>query len=227
MADASDPDDDGGFDERPTPPARPDARRPRRIQTSDDRDLAARRSRTNPHGVPAHVPPPAEPPEPEDMDTTSPVDLFAPQRAEQRRRGDSVSQLAAQLRLAQPDPYDLIAALGFELTDAKRQDRSANKELERQLKTFLAQQPGGQRFEELAKSVADLAPLSSAVRWLTRSFVAVAIAIGCWLYARGGKETAIDMRIDQLQKDSERVQSTVEKLQGQLERRERTEPPHP
>jgi len=118
----------------------------RRIQTSDDRALQHRPAKSSP-GIPM--------PEIDDpADTTSPFDLFKPERMERhRRRGDSVVALAQRLREERPDPYDLLAQLAFEHIDAKEKDRSANSELEKQFKAFLAQQPGGVEFENIKRTI--------------------------------------------------------------------------
>lgn len=204
-------------DDDNTPTERP-FRKPR-IQTSDDRGAAALQRRSMAPTTPAEtVPMPIIDEDPADM--TGPFDLFEPARIERRKRpGDSVVELAAKLRRDRPDPYDLLAQLAFEHVDSKeaaRKERRANesqsKELDAQFKAFLAQQPGGKRFDELAAAVADLSPVRSSLKWLQRSVIVIVVAIGTWLYARGGKETAIDMKIEALEKTADRLETLVDQM---------------
>lgn len=179
-------------DDDKTPPWTPKAK----MQSSDGRALASRKHRAPADGVPI-VPAPE--------DTTTPFDLFAPERRTRRRQAESVAQLADRLREAKPDPYDLIAALGFEVTDSKRETKSQSKELERQLGEFLAIQPGGKRFDRLV----------SFMRWLAGGVFFAALAIGAWLFARGGLEMKTDMRLQALEKAVDRLVDKADKADHQ------------
>lgn len=93
-----------------------------------------------------------------------------------------------------------------------------------------------QRFDDLAKKVTELqggmqelSPVRSLVRWigwgLVGTILVVAIGGGSWLYARGGKEERIDLKIEGLEKLTDKI---VERL-DQMYARERHshEEPHP
>lgn len=225
-------DDDADDRETPTPdwrngiPRPPtDSERQRHLQryrsgvpvvmSDEDRALQSRRNRA-PH---------AAPPQYNDEDgQTGPFDLFAPERRTRRRRGDSAVELAAKLRRDAPDPYDLIAALAFELTDAKEDDRTGRKELEKRLSAFLDVQPGGAKFDEIAAAItelrnqsAELAPVRRGLRWLQASVVVVVVGIGGWLYARGGEERETRLRIQALEKQVEALSAReLERVQREL-----------
>lgn len=189
----------------------PTFKRKARVQSGDARALAsaAHRKLAPATGVPIM--------HPDTDETTDPFDLFDPQRVKRhRRREDSAVELAAQLRHGATDPYDLIAAMAFELTDNKQEARSGSSELDAKLEAFLSVQPGGAKFTELSAAVAELAPVRGGLRWLQASLVIVVLGIGGWLYARGGKETAIDMRIEQLREDVKTMQGKIDRLTRQI-----------
>lgn len=180
----------GSEDETPT-----ERKRKPRVQTSDDRALQHR------HTSAVGIPVPSIEDDPADM--TSPRDLFDPVRMDRhRRRGDSAMALAAKLRDERPDPYDLIAAMAFEFTDAKEQDRSANKELDIQFKAFLEQQPCGKEFDDLKRTVGLWRWIGSAV--LVAALGSLGLGLSA-LWARAEHEGEIRVKIDRLQQDVQQL----------------------
>lgn len=179
-------------DDDDTPPLR------RRFQTSNDRDAAARRSQPRMDGVPTQHDP---------EDTTNPYDLFEPTRPRRRRVSDSVLELATKLRRDAPDPYDLIAAMAFELTHAKEQDRSANQALEEQLSGFLKQQPGGKEFDDLKRKM-------GIAQWLGGLVLAAAIgSLGLGVSALRSQaihEGELNVTIERLKQDVQQLLSRKE-----------------
>lgn len=138
---------------------------------------------------------------------TSPRELFEPERMERhQRRGDSAMSLAAKLRAERPDAYDLIAAMAFEFTSAKEQDRSANQELDKQFKSFLSQQPGGKEFEDLKRTV-------GLWKWIGTAFVIP--ALGSLVLALGALRSQA-IHEGELNADIARLKSDVQQLLQQF-----------
>lgn len=145
-------------DDDDTPQIKP---RSRTHWTDDDRaaiSAAARKRRLEAPspGVPMTAGPyrtPTSMPDPGDI--TSPFDLFAPSRPRERP-GENVVDLAAQLRAAAPDAYDLIAVLSFELRNARAKDSSATTQLTENFRTFISRSPGGPVFDELKATVVEI-----------------------------------------------------------------------
>lgn len=195
------------------------------IKSSEDRDLAARRSGN--HRPSLHL----AASEYADDEVTSPIDLFAPARRERRRTPGQISEieLAGRLRAADGDAYEAIAILAVELSAAKVKERSANRELGDQFRKFLDQQPGGPKFDEVLREVARLAavidgtaktdglvktvadhdrvvvPTGRIAKWAAGIAFTVAVAVGAFLYQRGAYEQKINDEMQQLQRDLSRI----------------------
>lgn len=149
-----------------------------------------------------------------DDEGTNPLDLFAPGRHERRGSPGRVSEhdLAERLRTADGDAYEAIATLAVELSAAKQRERSANKDLDKQFRAFLAQQPGGARFDELAAKVAGhdqvITPTRAIARWAAGIAFAALLAVGAFLYHRGADEQSVRDQLQQLARDLSRLESS-------------------
>lgn len=238
-------DDDGGFEERPTPPGQFAA------QERPTATEVARHHKSVPRGTPVvvmgdteralHSRPYRRPPsEYTGDDVTSPRAVFDFERPDYATQ---IAELAMQLRRSGIDPLVASAALSVSLHREKERERTGKRELEEKLEEFLRVQPGGAKFSELERAVDDLArdiedtrkpgafdelarsvtelkngmielaPVRSLIRWigwgLVISVLGGGLGIGGWLYARGGKETAVDMRLQALEKNVDKI---VERL---------------
>lgn len=212
-------DDDDDFDRRPTPDEFPAPR----VSTTD----RIRHKKTHPRGTPIVMSDTDRALAGRDRRTpvtyvseepTLPRAMFNFDHEDYAAR---VAELAAQLRRAGLDPFVIGAALSIKVHDARERQETGKKELEEQLEAFLRVQPGGEKFDDLAKIVStlqqqqlELAPVRRGLRWLQASVVLVVVGIGGWLYTRGGDEREVKLKIQMLEKDNERLGRLVERLEN-------------
>jgi hypothetical protein len=223
--------EDDDFDRRPTPDEFPVAR-PSRIEI-------VRHKRTVPRGVPVVMSDTdralggrrerSAPVEYVSDGDTSPRAMFDFERPEYSR---AVAELAAQLRRLGIDSIDGLAALAVKLDETKQRERTGRKDLEKQLEAFLRVQPGGEKFDELAAAVArlenqmiELEPYRSLTRkigWgLLGTVIVMVVGVCAWFYARGGKEMAVDMQLEQRRSDEAEFKRQLEIANGRINALER------
>lgn len=182
------------------------------LQTSEDRDLAARRRRrrttSHVHGVPVQ-----RPSRDDDEPATEPTNPLALVPSEPEECDlDAVRQ-------AGRDPYApflnvdagmLGKIVKRQLREEMRREREESDERNAKLLHEVLDRPSKDATSRLER---DMAFIKKVAGIIALFLLGVTGAVAKGLYDRGGHEMAVEMRIEQLRRDVDRVESTLERLE--------------
>jgi hypothetical protein len=202
--------EDSGSDALPTPPHgyaigptdTTPPRSPRALShAGDGRDLLGaqarkRRDRTNPFGVPLSGP------ERLDTDTFGLVELLDAAAPDPTRTDPKIARIIQRSKhdTGAPVNVDMLAGFGDEIMrrlDMRMPSHDATAQLARDVATLQRQ----------------IAPVTRAANWVLGGIGAAALAVGIFLYTRGGDERATQMRLDALEKTVEEIRHDIRALE--------------
>lgn len=241
--------DDPGDDDETPREATPSRLRARRVQSAEDRDLDSGRWRR--HRARAAAREALEGIDP-DEETTDPMALLPREPDESvvaavRRAGRDTEQPVRFAELAQ-----LLGIVKEQLRkDLRRSHEDSERRQAEELRSLLERPPAGQHYKlvdvveatrsEVKTARNDLMAQGTEIEkqgkaiGLARKLIAAALVAGLGalgtvakgLYERGGRETAIDLRLERCEKDIEHLERLGERDRDRREREPTIFPPLP